>query len=211
MIYDASSLRRKNVQPGKRLWAVAYETNRENTRVNQFVKPVFGELTTTNDKLTASQAHTGRIEYFVPCGKNDRLCFSKAAKISTRVYADTEHEARMLFNILVQKQIQELRHTAALMESDLLQETPVPNNMTDDFLTHVLPHLKYNDPRKPAAAIPETWMCCGANTVANGMFDVENGTVTFKTPDGDFAFPFDFINTIPTMYVFPVYKKRQES
>lgn len=203
MIYDFITLRRAGAKPGDRIWAVAYALNKEKTKAGQCVRPVFGELSDVGKACsinTHDRTKKTPVNYFVPHGKNGTPVFSKAVKLYTRMYADTEHEAAVLFDMLVRQEAAELRRTADALEQDLLGMAVHDGAMMDDFAVHVLPYLKFKDNNGSSEYRP--YMVYKSRTVENAAIDDSAKTITFETPDGKFAFPFNFIAALPDAYVF---------
>lgn len=202
MIYDARSL--KSAGPGMQVWATAYALNSGRSAVGQRVPPVQGELSAVRQDwpVGTTRASGGKpIKYFVPYGKNGGLMWSKAVRLESRMYADTEDEAIMLYNMLVNEEAKALRALACGITKDRL---PSPDNegcYIGNFVKYVLPCLRFDDSnRVPAGS------CVFYRNRALRDVEVDTAleTVTFDTPNGRFGFPFKFLNALPDTWVMAV-------
>ena len=202
MIYDARSL--KSAAPGMRVWATAYALNGDRTAVSQRVPPVQGELSAVRRDWPGrtSRASGGKpVKYFVPYGKTGRPMWSKAVRLESRMYADTEDEAVMLYDMLINEEAKALRELACEIAKDRL---PSPGNQgchIGNFVKYVLPCLKFDD----SGRVPSGSRVFYRNrAVSDVEIDAVLETVTFATPNGDFCFPFAFLNALPDTWVMAV-------
>lgn len=90
MIYKDS----KDLEPGRKIWACAYEFDNNKITMNLSQKPIYGEI-----------YHDGWSKHFVPYKKNGELAMSKMVRSRSRVYADTYQECVELYNSLVRERV----------------------------------------------------------------------------------------------------------
>lgn len=202
MIYDARSL--KSAAPGMRVWATAYALNNGRTAVGQRIPPVQGELSAVRQDWPAGTAHVSGgkpIKYFVPYGKNGKLTWSKAVRLESRMYADTEDEAVMLYDMLINEEAKALRALACEISKDRLPSPESDGCYIGNFVKYVLPCLQFDD----SGRIPSGSRVFYRNRVLRDVeVDVALETVTFDTPNGRFGFPFKFLNALPDTWVMAV-------
>ena len=150
MVYANANTIRKTKQPGERLWGTAFtlESNKENYMLYQ--EPVLGELCCGKSKAKEQELRQRgeQIQTFVPIGRNDQPMFYKAVRLESRLLADTEQEAIVLFNeqVAVAQErlediIQNIQTRYLPVSNQTYKLTPIPGTQvtyeTDDYETFI--------------------------------------------------------------------------
>lgn len=95
---------------GDSIWGVMFQLSTNKKRILNRCTPVSGVLSWTNDSDYSISEYTDP-NYFIPYGKNGKLCYSKAVRTYSRCYATTEHDAKELYEELVNRVVTELTET----------------------------------------------------------------------------------------------------
>lgn len=95
---------------GDSIWGVMFQISTNKKRVLNRCLPVPGVLSWTNDPMYSVSEYPDP-KYFIPYGRNGKLCYSRAVRTYSRCYATTEHDARKLYEELVHHAITELTET----------------------------------------------------------------------------------------------------
>ena len=122
MIYR-NCIEMRNIKPGTKLWACAYEFDNNKITMGLISKPVYGMARGYGwdyEEVTEESY----VSFFVPfkSGSKTEFAKSKAVRISSRVYADTYEECVELFNTLVNEKVKWFFDRAEETKKDLIEK-----------------------------------------------------------------------------------------
>lgn len=108
-------LDRTKLTYGDKVWAFSYRNTRDKESKSLYQKPIYGMMTygnteASNNRLIKIMQDKGtygeddiRVRYFTPFKKNGKdLAWSKSVLSYNREYAETEEDAKILYNGMVQ-------------------------------------------------------------------------------------------------------------
>lgn len=115
----------KNIKPGTKLWACAYQFDNNKITMGLISKPVYGMARGYGWDYEEVNEEKSYASFFVPFKSGSEMEFAKsrAVRISSRVYADTYEECVELFNSLVNEKVEWFLKRAEDTKEDLIRET----------------------------------------------------------------------------------------
>lgn len=114
----------KNIKPGTKLWACAYQFDNNKITMGLISKPIYGMARGYGwdyEEVTEEKSYAS---FFVPfkSGSKTEFAKSKAVRISSRAYADTYEECVELFNSLVDEKVKWFLERAEETKKDLIEK-----------------------------------------------------------------------------------------
>lgn len=114
----------KNIKPGTKLWACAYQFDNNKITMGLISKPVYGMARGYGWDYEEVNEEKSYASFFVPFKSGSEMEFvkSRAVRISSRVYADTYEECVELFNSLVNEKVEWFLKRAEDTKEDLIEK-----------------------------------------------------------------------------------------
>lgn len=114
----------RNIKPGTKLWACAYEFDNNKITMGLISKPIYGMTKGYGwdyEKVTEEESYAS---FFVPfrSGSETEFAKLKAVRIYSRVYADTYEECVELFNSLVDEKVKWFLERVEETKKDLIEK-----------------------------------------------------------------------------------------
>lgn len=102
-----TGIERLNMQCGMIVWAYEFQETQQKESMHLSQAPIKGRISYTACEAQGCFAPGRRGGFFVPFRKNSetQYAWSKAIRLSSRHYADTEEEAREDYNRIIDKNI----------------------------------------------------------------------------------------------------------
>lgn len=110
------------LKTGYLLYAYAYRTNNDKESMGLRCKPVLGVLAARRNNIT--KPGEDRPQYFIPYGKNNKPCYSRAVSLCARKYADTMQEAIDGYHAEIKECIQWHENRIEELYFDLHEQLP---------------------------------------------------------------------------------------